>query len=73
MNNQIKWLKQIDNVHTGKTIVCPACGSANTKADFFRFSSGYGYGDLKCKDCGDSIHISRMMFPVNTRATITEI
>ena len=72
MNNVSKWLKQVDNAHSGKAIVCPNCGSANTKATFFRFASGVGYGDIKCRDCGDTAHISRMKFPENTQADITE-
>lgn len=73
MSNVSKWLKQVDNAHLGKSIVCPNCGSTNTKAAFFRFASGVGYGDIKCGNCGDAAHISRMKFPENTQADITEI
>lgn len=73
MSNAPKWLKQIDNVHLGKAVTCPNCGSTNTKTAFFRFSDGIGYGDMMCKDCEDSIHISRMKYPEDTKADITEI
>lgn len=73
MNNQTKWLKQIAKVHEGKAVECPNCGSSQTKASFFRFKDGVGYGDLKCEKCGDSIHISRMKFPEDTKAKITEL
>jgi uncharacterized protein (DUF983 family) len=73
MSNASKWLKQVDNVHSGKAVVCPNCGSNNTKAVFFRFADGIGYGDMACKDCDNSLHISRMKFPEDTKADITEI
>lgn len=73
MNNQIEWLKQIDKVHSGAGLVCPNCGSTKVECTFFRFSDGVGYGNMKCKDCGDSAHISRMKFPQGTKANITDI
>lgn len=73
MNNPIGWFKQIDNAHAGKSVICPKCGSKRTEASFFMFSNGIGYGDMSCKDCGDSAHISRMKFPENTKVQITYI
>ncbi len=73
MNNQIEWLKQIDKVHIGKSVVCPNCGSINTNVSLFRFANGVGYGDMVCNTCGDTAHISRIKFPENTKASITDI
>ena len=73
MNNQIKWMKQLDKVHTGQAMTCPQCGSTHTVAALYRFSDGVGYGDLSCKDCGDSAHISRMKFPEGTKAEIIDV
>ena len=73
MSNAAKWLKQVDNAHLGRAVVCPNCDSTKTKAVFFRFTDGIGYGDMRCEDCGDAMHISRMKFPEDTKADITEI
>lgn len=73
MNNQIKWLEQINKVHAGQVAACPQCGSINTVSTFYRFPDGVGYGDMICKNCGDKAHISRMKFPENSKAKITEI
>ena len=73
MGNQIEWLKQIDKVHLGEAVVCPNCGSANTKVSLFRFADGVGYGDMVCAACGDTAHISRIKFPENTMANIADI
>lgn len=73
MQHQIEWLKQIDKVHKGTSVVCPQCGSTNVKCAFFRFPDGVGHGDMKCEDCGSMAHISRMKFPENTKAAITDL
>ena len=73
MNNQIEMLKQIDNIHAGKSAVCPKCGSSDTESTFFMFSNRMGCGDITCKSCGESVHISRIKIPETSKAKIEHI
>lgn len=73
MNHSIKWLKQIDKAHAGEAVICPQCGSTDTAIAFFVFANGIGYGDMRCKNCGDSVHISRMKFPTGSKANIMSL
>ena len=73
MKNPIGWLKQIDHVHAGKPVTCPKYGSKETETAFFMFPDRIGFGDMICKNCGDSVHISRMKFPDQTKAKITHV
>ena len=54
-------------------MTCPKCGSKETETSFFMFPDGIGFGDMSCKNCGDSVHISRMKSPDQTKAKITHV
>ena len=73
MTKQLAWLKQIDSIMQGEQPVCPSCHGNNTECRFYVFPEGVGFGDIKCKDCGEWMHISRMGFPEDTKIEITKL
>lgn len=73
INKQIEWLKQIEKALQGDAMVCPVCKSDHTTAEFFRFPDGVGFCVLECKECGNTMRVSRMKFPENPKVHITDI
>ena len=73
MSKHIEWIRQLYKVHQGEVVICPACGSNHTRAEFYRNADGVGFGILSGKECNDSAHLSRIKFPHDTKANITDI
>lgn len=63
------WIRQAKEAYNGDTLTCPACGSQNTKVDFYVFEDGVGYCDFICHDCGDKFHVSRIKYPADIKIT----
>ncbi len=57
----MKWLKNLENIaESGKSGICPCCGSENTDYSFFGTPLSIGFGIVWCNDCKKAYHISRI-------------
>lgn len=56
----MKWKNNmISMCETGKTGVCPYCGSNKTDHCFTIVQDDFGYGDIWCQECKRGFHVSR--------------
>lgn len=62
ITDNIGWLEEIEKAKIGKAVNCPKCSSANAEVKLYSFKDFIGYITGKCKDCGNEVYISRVMY-----------
>ena len=64
INNSIpKWVLVFKDICNGKEPTCPCCGEHCIAHRFVAGNDRIGYAELTCKDCKQSVTLSRVMYP----------